>query len=1037
MKNQIRRLLLFSFFSFCCLLATAQKTMTVKGVVVDETGETVIGANVVLKGNSVVGTITDINGQFMIQVPVGSTLVVSYIGMKSKECKVTAGVQMLKVVLASDSEQLEEVVVVGYGQQKKASVVGAITQTTGKVLERAGGVSSVGAALTGNLPGVSTMSSTGMPGEEDPEIVIRGVSSWNSSSPLILVDGIERPITSVDIGSVQSISVLKDASATAVYGVKGANGVILITTKRGQEGAAVVDINVNMTAKVPSRLPGKKDSYDALSLRNRVIERELGLSSESWSDYTPQDILNKYRNPANLEESERYPNVDWVDALFKDYAMSYNANVNLSGGTSFVKYFASVDFLNEGDLFREYDNSRGYQAGFGYNRINGRSNLDFNLTKTTVFKVNLSGSYGVRKTPWDYSDTDYSAWISAYGTPPDAMLPIYSDGSFGYYSKDEVGASNSVMSVALSGAEERTTTRINTDFTLEQDLGMLVKGLTVRGLFSLDNTFIERKRGVNDLNNNAQAKYIDPKTGEVYYKRVTDANTQFEFQESKKWTTSGGEMDNNATYRRIYYQMQLNWARKFGQHDITAMGLFSREKYATGSEIPHYREDWAFRATYNYAQRYFLEVNGAYNGSEKFSSENRFAFFPSGAIGWMISEEKFMKRLKFLDMLKVRASYGNIGDDNIGARWLYMSQWAYEGVAHLGNTADDVSPYTWYRPTVMGNTNIHWETATKLNMGVDFGFLSGLLTGTVDVFRNVRSDILINGTARAIPSFYGMTAPWANLGKVRSTGYEITLKINKKIGKDWRVWTDLNMTHAKDKILERDDAALLPWYQKQEGKSIGQAYSYIGNGYMNSWDDVYSSTQLNTTDNQKLPGDQSLVDYNGDGIIDTNDNVPYGYSGTPQNTYNATIGFDWKGLSCFVQFYGVTNVTRQVVLTSFSGKLDNAYEQGSYWSPDNQNADTSLPRWSSSIDGMTNGTRYMYDGSYIRLKNAEVAYTFTGNRMKKWGVRSLRLYLNGNNLWFWSRMPDDRESNSAATGWASQGAYPTVKRFNLGLKITL
>lgn len=301
MKNQIRRLLLFSFLSFCCLLATAQKNMTVKGVVVDETGETVIGANVVLKGNAAIGTITDINGQFTMQVPVGSTLVVSYIGMKSKECKVTTGAQMLKVVLTSDSEQLEEVVVVGYGQQKKASVVGAITQTTGKVLERAGGVSSVGAALTGNLPGVSTMNSTGMPGEEDPEIVIRGSSSWNGSSPLILVDGIERPMSSVDIGSVQSISVLKDASATAVYGVKGANGVILITTKRGQEGAATVDINFNMTAKVPSKLPGKKDSYDALLLRNRVIEHELGLTPESWSDYTPQDILNKYRSPAARE----------------------------------------------------------------------------------------------------------------------------------------------------------------------------------------------------------------------------------------------------------------------------------------------------------------------------------------------------------------------------------------------------------------------------------------------------------------------------------------------------------------------------------------------------------------------------------------------------------------------------------------------------------------------------------------------------------------------------------------------------------------
>ena len=566
---------------------------------------------------------------------------------------------------------------------------------------------------------------------------------------------------------------------------------------------------------------------------------------------------------------------------------------------------------------------------------------------------------------------------------------------------------------------------------------MLFKGLSVRGLFSLDNTFLERKRGVNDLNNKAQAKYIDPKTGEVYYKQVTDNNTQFEFQESKKWSTSGGEMDNKATYRRIYYQLQLNWARKFGEHDVTAMGLFSREKYTTGSEIPHYREDWAFRATYNYAQRYFFEVNGAYNGSEKFSSDNRFAFFPSGAIGWMISEEKFMKRLKFLDMLKVRASYGKIGDDNVGERWLYANQWGYGGSAKLGNTADDVSPYTWYRPTVMGNANIHWEASTKLNIGADFAFFEGLVSGTVDVFRNERSDILIKGVERAIPSFYGMTAPWANLGKVRSTGYEISLKLNKRFGRDWRVWTDLNMTHAKDKILERDDAELLPWYQKQQGKAIGQAYSYIDNGYMNSWDDVYSSPELNTTDTQKLPGDPVMVDYNGDGVIDTNDKVPYGYSGTPQNTYNATIGFDWKGLSCFVQFYGVTNVTRQVVLTSFSGKLDNAYEQGSYWSPDNQFADSPLPRWTSTVDGMTNGTRYMYDGSYIRLKNAEIAYTFSGDRMKKWGVNSLRLYLNGNNLWFWSRMPDDRESNTAGTGWASQGAYPTVKRFNLGIKITL
>ncbi len=697
MENQIRRLFLLAILPLFGIVAMAQKAdVTVSGVVVDETDEAVIGASVVLKDQPGVGVITDIDGNFTIKAPEGSVLVITYIGMKPKEQKVKAGMPKVKIILASDSEELEDVIVVGYGAQKKASVVGSITQTTGKVLERAGGVTSVGAALTGNLPGVATIASTGMPGDEDPDIILRGVSSWNNSSPLILVDGIERPMSSVDIGSVETISVLKDASATAVYGVKGANGVILITTKRGKEGKAHVEATVNMTAKVPSRLPGKKDSYEALKLRNSVIAHELPLSADSWDYYTPNAILEKYRNPSSVEESERYPNVDWVDAMFKDYAMSYNANVNLSGGTSFVKYFASLDMVTESDLFREYGNSRGYDPGFGYKRINGRSNLDFQLTKTTVLKVNLAGSCGVREVPWGFSDGDYGYWIAAYGTPPDAMLPIYSDGTYGYYPNDETGAQNSVMSLALSGSEQRTTTRVNTDFTLEQDLGMFVKGLTVRGVFSLDNTFIEKERGVNDLYNYAQQKWIDPDTGEVYYKYTTDSDTQFEWQESTVWSTNGGTMDDSSTYRRMYYQLQLNWARRFGDHDLSAMGVFSREKYATGSEIPSYREDWAFRATYNYAYRYFIEFNGAYNGSEKFDADHRFAFFPSGAAGWMISDEKFLKKFDFIDQLKLRVSYGKVGDDNVSARWLYADQWAYGGNTQMGTTADDYSPYTWY-----------------------------------------------------------------------------------------------------------------------------------------------------------------------------------------------------------------------------------------------------------------------------------------------------------------------------------------------------
>ena len=376
---------------FCCVAASAQ-SFTAKGVVVDSNGEPVIGAGVALKGNETVGTVTDLDGNFALSVPDGNAvLVVSFIGMETNEVPVSKSA--MKVILSDDSLMLQETIVVGYGQQKKASVVGAITQTTGEVLERAAGVSSVGAALTGNLPGVVTTQSTGMPGEEDPKITIRSGSSWNGSDPLVLVDGIERPMTSVDISSVESISVLKDASATAVYGVKGANGVILVTTKRGTEGKARIDVGFNATMKAPSKLPNKMDSYDALMARNVSLEHELALmGADSWAYIRPQSFIENYRNQTTVEQMERYPNVDWQKALFNDFAMAYNANVNVSGGTKFVKYFASADYQNEGDLFKLYPNNRGYESGYGYDRINVRSNLDFKITNTTTLKVNLSGS---------------------------------------------------------------------------------------------------------------------------------------------------------------------------------------------------------------------------------------------------------------------------------------------------------------------------------------------------------------------------------------------------------------------------------------------------------------------------------------------------------------------------------------------------------------------------------------------------------------------------------------------------------------------
>lgn len=1039
--------------AFCSLNVQAQK-IHVKGNLVDGTGEPLIGATVKVKGNASVGAVTDFDGNFSIDVPSeNSSLVFTYVGMKTKEVKI--GKKREFKLSLEDDNAIGEVVVVGYGQQKKASVVGAITQTTGKVLERAGGVSDIGSALTGNLPGVITSSSSGMPGDEDPKIVIRGVSSWNSSDPLVLVDGIERPMSSVDIHSVQSISVLKDASATAVYGVKGANGVILITTKRGTEGKAKISASASSAIKLVSKLPETYGSADALYYVNQAIKHELGLSPSSWGDIRSTDFINNYNAPAGsidpetgLLMSERYPDVDWQKELFKDYAMSYNANVNIAGGTKAVKYYAAIDYQHEGDLFREWENNRGYTSGYGFNRINVRSNLDFQLTKTTTLKANLSGSHGIRKSPYGLEKGSWAEtqlWQAAYSAPHDTFLPQYSDGAWGYFPKDTQGSPNSVTNLALSGEQSTTTTRINTDFTLEQDLSFITKGLKASALVSWDNVFVEASRGIDDRNHAAQYKYVDPVTGEVTYKEKPAGNNNFDFVETIAWKTDAGALNNNLTQRNLFYQAQLYWGRKFGQHDVTAMGVFNRSERATGSQFTNYREDWAFRTTYNYADRYMLEYNGAYNGSEKFSKANRFAFFNSGAIGWNVANEKWFKPVaetkvfgrNLVDILKLRYSYGEIGEDNVWERWLYQTTWAYGGKTHLDSTnPGNESIYTWYKESKVGNPDIHWEKAIKKNFGIDYAFLGGLVAGSLEFFSEKRSDIMIAGSSRSVPFYFGASAPYMNKGRTKTTGYELEVRLKYDFANGIHAYANMNMTHAKNVVTEHDDPELLPSYQKNVGYSIGQAKCYLDNGTAQSWDDVIAMTPHNTNDNQKLPGQYIITDFNGDGVIDTNDSAPYGYTGTPQNTYNATIGIDYKGFSIYAQFYGVTNVSRYVAFNSLPKPyLHTVFKEGAHWSTSTPDGIPSLRM--NSTPSYYEGTRFLYDGSFCRLKNLEVAYTWNGGWIKSLGLSMLKVYVNGNNLFLWTDMPDDRESNFAGTGLASQGAYPTMKRINFGFKLEL
>ena len=1058
-KRQCRWSALSLMLLFCAT-AWAQGGIAVKGTVVDANGEALIGASVVVKGNTSVGTVTDFDGNFAFSVPSeSSTIVVSYVGMNTEELKV--GKRRTFNVTLSDNTQLSEVIVVGFGQQKKASVVGAITQTTGEVLERSAGIGSVSAALTGNVPGVATIASTGQPGEEDPRIYIRGAAAWNQDAqPLILVDGVKREIKSVDVTSVATISVLKDASATAVYGVEGANGVILITTKRGVEGKARIDVGFNATLKAVSKLPRKYDSYDGYMLRNQAIEHELALGgAASWAYYRPQTFINLFRDQdytvkpnydaagnylGDYSQAERYPNVDWQEEMFKNYTFSYNTNINFSGGTKFVKYFVAFDFQNEGDMTKIWDNNQGYEGGYAYNRLNVRSNLDFQITKTTQFKVNLAGSNAQQKSPRYYYGNNgeffqQQNWAGAYRMPPNVYPVQFANGAWGYSRLAASNMSNSPMSVSTSGYELKTITRVFTDFALEQNLDFITKGLIARGTISWDNEFNEGDRGISaagggHVNNTA---YIVPEEGQLVWENEIYPKTGFDYYEKRDWSTQSGSV--NYTSRATEMSLQLFWARQMGDHNVSLMGNWKRRINAGNAELENRREDWVFRTTYDFKSRYFAEFNGAYNGSQRFSPDNRFAFFCSGAVGWMVSEEKFMKRLKekkIVDMLKIRGSIGEIGDDSAGKRFAYLTEWTVtnNGNGFAMSLDGSNSPFIGYKESGIAMPDLRWATVKKMNLGFDYAFLGGMFAGSFDWFRDDRYDIFISGANRSVPSYFGAaTTPDINKGKMKNSGFEIELRFNKVLNNGMRFWTNANYTYAHNEIILKDDPALIPSYRKAQGYSQGQYTSFIDNGFIGTYDELYSTPAREKDDNQVLIGDHYIVDFNGDGVVDeTNDQAPYGYTGNPEHTYNATIGWEWKGFSMFAQLYGVIGVTRDVTLTSFGDQLLTVYDTGQWWNPVDGTGEVVVPRFATQVS-YNNGTQYLFDGSYFRLKNVEVAYTWTKGWIKKLGFSSLKLYLNGNNLLLITKMPDDRESNY---GWSgSGGAYPTVRRYNLGIKL--
>lgn len=1008
----------------------SQEKITVRGVISEIELGVVVGANIVEQGTTN-GVMSDFDGNYSINVSKDAKLVISYLGLGTQVINIDGRTE-INITMEGESAALDEVVIVGYGKQKKESVVGSIAQVSGKTLAQSGGVSTVGQALTGRVPGVVTVSSTGRPGDESPSIYIRGQSSWNGDGqPLILVDGIERTMSDINTSDVETMSVLKDASATAVFGVKGANGVILITTKRGKTGKAKLSLSASSTMKAPSKLPQKYDSYDGISVTNEAIERVISVNEGVWGEYTPAVIVDKYRNPTSATDPYVYPNVDWVDMTQKNFAMDHKVNLSVSGGTDVVKYFGGLGYQHVGDIFNgsSFDNGRDYAPSFDYNRFNFRSNVDFDISKSTRLSVNLSGFYGIQNGNDAQSELLYS---SIYNLAPSLFYPIYPDGTYGRTVVENYELANPAVLLSAKGDTQNQRVQVNTDFVLEQKLDFITEGLSAKASLSYDNNFRGEggigEGGPEGGDNVIYKLYLTDGTDQL----VAPAGTnQFDYV-VQPWTRDALQIQDWMTSRRLFYQFALNYDKTFAEkHTVGVLALMNREEYAIGDMLPRYREDWVARVVYNYDDRYFLDVNGAYNGSEKYGPGYKFAFFPSAAAGWMISNESFMEEVTWIDKLKIRGSYGIVGDDSAGNRWAYLSQWISGGNAYLNNSNiwDAKSPYTFYAESVIGNPDLQWETSEKANIGFEMALLDNMFTVDFDYFEEYRHDIIIPADDRSISSMFGFDPADVNLGETSVKGFELAVNFKYRLTDYWDVSANFAYATAKDKIVYKEDPELQLDYQKSEGFPIGQNYAAIGGDMMQSWDDVYGSTPVENNQSAARPGSYDVIDYNGDGVINANDDVPYGYPTRPQNTYNLNLGAGFRNFSFMVQFYAVSNSTKEYQDRTFAASTPLFFDHKSdYWSVSNPDGEEILPAYGGS-SGDIDPYRYWYDASFIRLQNMEFAYTFNLENGSQY-----RVFLNGNNLAFWSDLPDDREEN-VGTDSEHRGNYPTFKRVNLGVTI--
>ncbi len=990
-----------------------------------------MGVTVVIPGTTR-GVVTDVDGNYSIEASVGEELQFSFVGMMPKTQTITEETGVLDIQLELDVTSMEEVVIVGYGTQTKQSTVAAISQASGEDIIRSVGGSNLSNSLNGLIPGMVTIRFNGMPGggtltggdvgsiwtdDRPSSIYIRGQTTWNGGEPLILVDGVERNMNDVDPNEIKSISVLKDASATAVFGVKGADGVILITTKRGSVQKPTLSYESRFSAKALSEIPNTLNSYDVNHLKNMAIEHGVVTDETIWDDYTPWEILQYYKTQ---EYPEIYPDVDWAEETTRDFGISHRHNLNVSGGTDFVKYFLSLGYMKEGDIFRTEDMGQGYSPEYKYQRYNFRSNLDFSLTRTTQFAFNLSALHGITQRPG--TNNSIRIYRAIYGNAPDLFPVRYSDGMIGF-ADIQTQQRNPVHELNYFGYNRGNRSELNADFILTQQLDFITEGLSVKGRLSTDNRYNTWGPNYAWDKEGTVTKYIEPgildaenAADSAKYIIYTDPESYqgsahgFNYVDLPNYYSTEG-VSNGSLYRSIYYELSMNYVKTFGRHDLTGLVLFNRRQHTTGSNFTNFREDWVGRVTYSFDKKYLFEFNGAYNGSEKFAEEYRFGFFPSLAGGWMLSNEEFFQSaFPFINTLKFRYSWGKVGNDAGIPRWQYVGTWSKLDYGQPFGHPFTQDRFDLYFEEVIANPTIHWEVATKNNLAFESGILRNLFTLNFDYFWEHRTDMFIRGDERTSTVIFGGPLPSANLGEVKSRGWEMELGFSKAFS-DAHVWSKLTWSRVRDEVLFRDDPALRPDYQKVEGYPIGQVRSYVHTGVISSWNDMYTGV-VGENNQLYLPGDYRIMDYNADGVINADDVVPYGYPQRPEYQYGLSAGFSYKGFSIMAQVFGVYNVNglpQSIAYTEFNQNVHVAfdYHRDESWSPEAGRTAGELYPHVRYNHQSPKGSYFVWDMSYLRLQNAEISYTLDGAGVNSAGIRSLRIFLLANNILLWNKIIQD------------------------------